>query len=167
MYLTLPLPLPPTISPNRLDSLQLPIFIEKSQFSHQLHHHQKKYIYPKNKNCDKFTFYYPPAPEFFTCFPIGFLPMPWFESLQFFIFIENRIFCVTSTTTQKTHKKITIYDKVTFHYPPAPDNLSTFLKIFLSITWIDSIQLPIFIEKLHFSCHLKQSPKNRKIQKLQ
>ena len=52
------------LSMDCLDSLQLPIFIEKLQFSCNLHHRQKTLENPKITINDKFTFHYLPAPNY-------------------------------------------------------------------------------------------------------
>ena len=107
-----------------LFSLQLPIFIEKSLFSHQLHQHQKTSKRPK-KNIIKLLSTNPLNPTLFPLFPQRLLPDPLARQYPTpNIYWEIAIFTQPPPPPKKP-KKITIDNKVTFHYPPAPDSFST------------------------------------------
>ena len=87
-----------------LDSLQFPIFIEKLQFSHQLHQHQKNKK-DKKTNYDKVAFHYPPVPgALFTVSLKSIAQYPGSTVSNSPYSLRNRNFRVASTTTQKRQK---------------------------------------------------------------
>ena len=55
----------------------------------------------------------------------------------------------------KNKKNTKTYNEVTFYFLPAPEDFyRCFPKGLRTITWLKSLQLSIFIQKLQFSCHL-------------
>ena len=64
----------------------------------------------------------PLYPNNFQFFHKIFLPIPWINSLQLPIVIDKLQFSYHLHHNKKTgNPKTTIDDKVTFHFPPAPD----------------------------------------------
>ena len=213
-----------------LDSIQLSIFIEESQFSFRLHRHQNRT--KKDKNYNWWWSYFPlwPCPwHFFHCFQKFSRPIHWIHSLQIPIFIVKLQFLchlhhhkknwknqklqlmlkllsaiplpptlhlslpmmLPTDTLSRQSPTLHIHWEIVINMsklPPTPKKTEKhenwrwrcfllspcpllcfhcFPKGLCTISWIYSLQIPIFVEKSQYLCHLHHRQKNRKIQKLQ
>ena len=95
-----------------LGSLQLPIFIEETQFSCHLHYRPKK--------CNWWPSYFilPPLPRRFSA--VSPKASAWFPGSTFSNspYSFKKILCYLHHPQKPEKEKITIGDKITFHYPP-------------------------------------------------